>query len=147
MKDERFMEAVDRICRDDRRYAPDSYEFISDAVTYTVKKLDRNKKPRGERHVNGKELVAGVAEYAVEQFGPLAKNVLSDWGLTSSLSIGNVVFNLIGANLLYASEEDRLEDFDGADALLQELLNASFEFAKGQEPGAAAPKTKPPIIE
>ena len=141
------MEAVDRICRNDKRYSPDSYEFISDAVTYTVKKLERSKKPRGERHVDGRELVKGVAEYAVEQFGPLAKSVLSDWGLTTGISIGNVVYSLIGENLLYASDDDRLDDFNNTDSILEETLNPLFEQASGGSASAAKAKSKPPIIE
>ncbi len=142
MKDERFIEAVDRICRQDSRYAPDSYEFVSDAVTYTVRKLQRIKKPRGERHVKGAELVRGVADYAVEQFGPLAAEVLSDWGLRSGAAIGDVVYNLIGENLLYASDDDRREDFEGTDAILEEIVSAA---AIPAGPPATPPKA--PIIE
>lgn len=145
MKDERFMDAVDRICRSDKRYAPDSYEFVSDAVTYTVKKLNRGKKPRGERHVNGRELVRGVAEYAVEQFGPLAKSVLSDWGLASGGAVGNVVYNLIGESLLYASDDDRLDDFNNTDGILEDVLNSQFKDAVAD--GSSVSKLKPPIIE
>jgi len=144
MKDERFSEAVDRICRVDSRYASDSYEFISDAVTYTVKKLSRNKKPRGERHVTGHELVEGVAEYAVEQFGPLAGNVLSDWGVTGGMDIGNIVYNLIGEGLLYASDDDKKEDFEGADDIISNRLAAAAK------PAALSPsksKKAPVIIE
>ncbi len=141
------MAAVDKICGGDKRYAPDSYEFVSDAVTYTVRKLDRSKKPRGERHVNGRELVKGVAECAVEQFGPLAKSVLADWGLTSGIAIGNVVYSLIGENLLYASDDDRLDDFNNTDAILEETLNAPFHLASGSSATASKPKSKPPIIE
>ena len=147
MKDERFMEAVDKICSSDPRYSPDSYEFISEAVTYTVKKLNRGKKPRGERHVNGRELVHGVAEYAVEQFGPLAKSVLHDWGLTTGISIGNVVYNLIGEHLLYASDDDRLDDFNGTDEILESTLSAPFELATGPGKSSTPAKNKPPIIE
>ncbi len=141
MKDERFIEAVDRIFRDDPRYSPPAYEFISDAVTYTVKKLDRSKRPRGERHVNGRELVQGVADYSVEQFGPLAENVLADWGLKDGMAIGNVVFNLIKEGLLKASEEDRLEDFEGTTEILHSAVRKPFEYAAPPSRGG-----KPPII-
>jgi len=142
MKDERFLEAVDRIFRGDPRYSPHAYEFISDAVTYTVKKLNRNKRPRGERHVNGKELVQGVAEYSVEQFGPLAESVLADWGLNDGAAIGNVVFNLIKEGLLKASDEDKLEDFEGTTSALKEAVRKPFE-----APSNPDRSVKPPIIE
>lgn len=138
------MDAVDKICRNDKRYAPDAYEFVSDAVTYTVKKLDRSKRPRKERHVNGRELVRGAAEYAIEQFGPLAKHVLTDWGLTSGAAIGNVVYSLIGESLLSASDDDRLDDFNNTDSILEEALNTPFAMSGGSK--AAPAKPKPPII-
>ena len=49
--DHDFNETVLHIIKRDQRYHPDAYEFVNASVTYTVKKLSRNSKPRGSRHV------------------------------------------------------------------------------------------------
>jgi len=77
--DEKFTQAVCRIVREDARYHPDAYEFVNEAVSFTVKKLARTNKPRGARHISGGELVLGTMELAVEQFGPLSPDVLENW--------------------------------------------------------------------
>ena len=103
MPDENFIEIVEKILERDVRYRQGAYEFMNEAVAYTVRKLQRETLSRKERHVSGEELIQGVAEYAVQQFGPLAWDVLEDWGLVSGSSIGDVVFNMIDNGLLTAS--------------------------------------------
>ena len=48
---------------------------------------------------------------ALEQFGYLAREVLAQWGITSTDDFGDVVFNLIEADLLQKTADDRREDF------------------------------------
>ena len=110
--DQKFAQALDRIIENDRRYHPSAYEFINEAVSYTVKKMNRSGKPRGSRHVSGQELITGTLEYAREQFGPLAPNVLDNWGIRSGGDIGNIVYNMIREELLSASPEDSRTDFE-----------------------------------
>ena len=104
--DEKFTQAVCRIVENDKRYHSSAYEFISGAVSYTIHKTDRAKNPRGSRHISGQELVAGALAYALEQFGPLAPDVLEDWGIAEGRDIGNIVYNMIQVELLSASPED-----------------------------------------
>lgn len=119
--DEKFTQAVDRIVREDSRYHPDAYEFINEAVSFTVKKLARTAKPRGARHISGGELVAGTMELAETQFGPLAPDVLENWGIRSGNDVGNIVYNMIGVELLSASPEDSRSDFNCRPELIGEL--------------------------
>ena len=48
---------------------------------------------------------------ALEQFGYLARPVLSHWGVTCTDDFGDVVFNLIESDLLQKTADDRREDF------------------------------------
>mgnify|MGYP002711273305 FL=1 len=105
MSDENFTEIVDKIIRNDIRYRAGAYEFVNEAVSYTIRRLQREKKSKRERHVSGEELIRGLAEFAEEQFGPLAWNVLEDWGLVSGSAVGDVVFNMIHEGLLTAGED------------------------------------------
>lgn len=111
--DENFKKSVNRIVDTDPRYAADAYEFISNAVNYTAHSLKKNKekKDRPDHHVSAKELLDGIAEYALREFGPMASEVMKSWGLSDAKAIGNVVYNMIDEKLLRASEEDCVEDF------------------------------------
>jgi uncharacterized repeat protein (TIGR04138 family) len=105
-----FEEAVAAIVRHDGRYAADAYQFVREALDHTVRKL---KKPRTGpgRHVSGEELLDGAREYALRQFGPLAKTVLEHWGIRQCEDIGNIVFNMVQREILGRSEEDSIESF------------------------------------
>src|SRR4030088_1137350 len=105
-----FAEALDSIVASDPRYQRDAYVFLRDALDYTTK---QQKKTKGAsvRHVAGPELLKGVREYALKEFGPMVVTVLSYWGIRSTEDIGHMVFNLIGAGIFGKTEEDSIEDF------------------------------------
>ncbi len=114
---------TDRIVREiaasDGRYAPEAYFFVTEAVSYTQRMLGR------KGHVSGRELLEGVRRYALEEFGFLARVVLEGWGVKSTEDIGNIVFNMVNAGLLYRSRDDRIEDFrNGYD--FKEAFDESF---------------------
>ncbi len=124
MKDEGFKNRVLKIIDNDSRYAFEAYEFISDAVHFTADRLQRHKQKN--RHVSGRELLKGVSDYALEQFGPLAWEVLVHWGLRDGRAVGHVVFNMVEQKLLSASEEDSINDFD-IDFSIEETLTKPFQ--------------------
>ena len=90
--DSKFNQAVLEIIQRDERYHADAYEFVNSAVSYTVKKLSRDHKPSGNRHVTAEELVAGSLDYAISEYGFLAAAVLRNWGLLSGEDFGNIVY-------------------------------------------------------
>ena len=65
-----------------------------------------------ERHITGQQLCEAIRQYAVEQYGGLAKNVLAHWGVRSTGDFGEIVFNLISIGQMRKTESDRREDFD-----------------------------------
>jgi uncharacterized repeat protein (TIGR04138 family) len=105
-----FAEALDSIVASDPRYQRDAYAFLRDALDFTTK---QQKKVKGVsvRHVSGPELLDGVRQYALKEFGPLVVTVFDNWGIHSCEDIGNMVFNLIGAGVFGKTEEDSIEDF------------------------------------
>lgn len=119
--DKKFSRTVLDIVGSDARYPADAYEFVNAAVTYTAKKLSRDRRPRGSRHVSGRELVEGAMDYAAATFGFLAPLVLKHWGVLRGEDVGNIVYNMIGAQLLSASAEDSPEDFHCHEDLTGEL--------------------------
>lgn len=102
-----FYKKIKNILQKDSRYKVAAYEFLFQALFYTQSKLNR------QGHVTGRELLEGIKEYAVEQFGPLAKTVLEEWGIKTTDDFGEVVFNLVNEGLLKKTDEDKIEDFRG----------------------------------
>ncbi len=109
MNDLKFRETVEEIVREDPRYSPEAYEFISKVVVYTMLNLGRDK--ASNHHISGKELLEGLRQYAIQEFGPMAWDILKNWGLTDSMAVGNVVFKLVDRKLLGKSENDTMMDF------------------------------------
>ena len=105
-----FAEALDSIVASDSRYQREAYIFLRDALDFTTK---QQKKVKGTtvRHVSGPELLEGVRQYALKEFGPLVVTVFDSWGIRSCEDIGHMVFNLIGAGIFGKTEEDSIEDF------------------------------------
>jgi uncharacterized repeat protein (TIGR04138 family) len=68
--------------------------------------------PRLEKHLTGQQLCEAIQQYAVEQYGYMAKVVLNSWGVRSTSDFGDIVYNLIDVGLMKKSESDRREDFN-----------------------------------
>lgn len=110
MRDEKFTNTVERIVDKDPRFSVEAYAFISDAVLYTTHKIESDS-PAKQHHITGKELLDGIKDFAMQQFGPIAPAVLRHWGLNDSMAIGHVVFNMVNNQLLGKSQKDTIDDF------------------------------------
>lgn len=119
MKNLEFYNTVRKILLNDSRYAPDAYEFINDAVIFTVKLFEQEKGK--SRHVTGVELLIGVKELAIKKFGPMSYEIFQEWGIRDGMAVGNIVFNMLDYGLLSKTEKDSIEDFSVAFNFEEEL--------------------------
>ena len=110
MQSPKFEEVVQTIVAHDPRYHRDAYFFMREALEYTQHSTGKPKRDE-IRHVSGKELLDGIRCYAIEQFGPMVTTVFSEWGVKSCQDFGELVFNMVEANLLAKTEKDSREDF------------------------------------
>lgn len=109
-------EKIQLVRRRDRRFSRHAYYFVLDALDYTMSNLGREAKSGEDRHVGGRELMAGIREFAADQFGPMAALVFERWGIRGPGDFGEIVFNLIDAELLSRRPTDsRLDFVDGTD--------------------------------
>jgi uncharacterized repeat protein (TIGR04138 family) len=113
MQDLDFSEIVNQIYKEDPRFDRKAYAFIRHGLDHTVKELKKTGTERLARthHVTGQELVQGLRQYALDQYGPLAKTVLNSWGVQQCSDFGDIVYNLIEYNVFSKTETDRREDF------------------------------------
>lgn len=109
-----FEEAIEEIVQKDPRFDREAYFFVREGLDYTVKMLKKNPHgPAAQRHVTGQELLEGLRQYALEQFGPMSKTVLEQWGIRRCEDFGEIVFNMVESGILGKTEQDRREDFHG----------------------------------
>jgi uncharacterized repeat protein (TIGR04138 family) len=108
-----FNAIVTLIRKEDARFDRQAYGFVRDGLEHAVKELKKRDSARAKvsRHVSGRELSEGLRAYALEQFGPLTKTVLNEWGLRETLHFGDIVYNLIEYSVFSKTEGDRREDF------------------------------------
>ncbi len=105
-----FQEAVEKICRKDNRYHSEAYAFLRDSLEATMKRRKKTKKESGS-HVGAGELLDGFRLHALDEFGPMSLMVLDYWGVRASEDVGNMVFNLVDAQVFGKTEEDTIESF------------------------------------
>lgn len=99
-----FMQTVRSICARNPAYAPEAYVFITEALEFTTRNIQK-------KIVRGKELLEGIRQYALEEFGPMALTVFRMWGIHRTEDFGQIVFLLVESNKLGKTEEDKIEDF------------------------------------
>jgi len=91
------------------RYKANAYRFTYDAVRFTA---DRSYAATREvRHVTGGEVLEGIRQLALRQFGFMAKTVFQEWGIGKTEDFGEIVFQLVREGILSKTDEDRPSDF------------------------------------
>ena len=118
-------EAIEQIVKKDPRYPVEAYHFVREALDFTVKQF-RKEAIGPEHHVSGKELLTGVRQFALQEYGPLACTVLNYWNLWRCEDIGEIVFNMVSLRILKTTDKDSREDFrNGYD--FEEAFRKPFE--------------------
>jgi uncharacterized repeat protein (TIGR04138 family) len=116
---------LDELVGRDPRYPLEAYEFLYAALEHTQKRLHRVPAqpgpPTGECHVSGRELLDGIRDLALREFGLMARTVFRLWNIHRTDDFGALVFNLVEAGLMNKTDEDRPEDFQDVFDLDQAL--------------------------
>jgi len=99
---------LDVVLERDPRYARAAYYFVQRALHVY---RERHQVGRDGGHIRGAELLEGVRELGVEEFGAMARVVLNDWGIHRGEDVGEMVYNMIDVGLMSKTAEDRREDF------------------------------------
>ena len=107
--------AIDRrildIVRGDGRYRASAYHFVFEALDFTMVRSGRQRRRGNERHLTVLELLEGIRDFAIDQFGPLARPVLESMGVFETRDFGEIVFALVDKGLLNKQDQDTKEQF------------------------------------
>ena len=101
----KVFEQLESVYRKHPEYKKEAYHFVMVALHYTLNKLKEH------RHLTGQELSHGIRDYALEQFGSLAKTVFEYWGISETFDFGKIVYYMIDEGLMSKTEEDSINDF------------------------------------
>lgn len=99
-------ELLARIRARAERYDERAFLFVLAALEFEQRRMPER------RHISGWELSRACRDYALEQYGLLARSVLEHWGIRRTADFGAIVYALIDAGLLVRRDEDRPEDFE-----------------------------------
>ena len=100
-----FLGSIGEILRKDNRYKAEAYAFLMAALNFTMQKLSK------PRHVTGQELLGGIKDLGLKEFGPMARSVFEHWGIKKTNDFGEMVFNMIDVGLMSKTDKDSKEDF------------------------------------
>jgi uncharacterized repeat protein (TIGR04138 family) len=110
MQEVNFDEALDQILAKDERFHRDAYLFMREALDFTQKLVGRENQGK-VRHVSGQELLDGLRQYSLQQFGPMTATVFEEWGIRNCQNFGEIVFNMVEIGLLAKTDKDTRDDF------------------------------------
>ena len=138
MQELTFEEALDQIVAADPRYHREAYAFVREALDFTQKIVGKESS-RTSSHVSGQELLAGIRQLALAEFGPMTITVLEEWGIRDCSDFGNLVFNMVETGFLGKTETDSRADFlDGYN--FEDAFRKPFLPASKLTPKPVAPK-------
>ena len=106
-----FGEKLEDIVRQDPRYDREAYLFLRDALDFTIKARKKAREP--DQHVTGQQLLDGIRQYALKQFGPMVPTVFEYWRVRCGQDFGEMVFNFIRVGIFGKTDTDSLDDFKG----------------------------------
>jgi uncharacterized repeat protein (TIGR04138 family) len=139
MHEVNFDEAVEQILAKDARFSRDAYAFVREALDFTQKLIGRENRGGVIRHITGQELLDGIRQFALQQFGPMAATVFEEWGVKNCRDFGDIVFNMVENGLLAKTDKDSRDDF-------QNGYDFTDAFRKPFWPqGKLNPETKPVV--
>jgi uncharacterized repeat protein (TIGR04138 family) len=136
-----FEEVLEQILAKNQRYQRDAFLFVREALDHTQKAAGRENKGSTIRHVSPQELLAGIRDYGLQQFGPMAITVFEEWGIRSCADFGEIVFIMVEHSLLAKTDKDTRADFENGysfhDALCKPFLPRDKSDRKLEEPKAS----------
>lgn len=93
----------DIVAKDDR-YDARAYALVMDVIHYLGE---------GGKHMTAHEILEEFKERALDQYGPLAYTVLTEWGVNACEDVGEMMFNLTEGRRVRKDENDTPESFLG----------------------------------
>lgn len=102
-------------------YPVEAFLFVQRGLDYTVRRLhgapsegpgfEDEDPATSSRHVSGRQLCHGLREFAVSEYGLLARVVLNRWKVRGSEDFGRIVFAMVESGIMHKTDRDSMDDF------------------------------------
>ena len=96
------------------RFHPNAYQFVFAALRYTQEQLERvarNDHESDDAHISGGELLEGIRDFGMAQFGLMTRTVFNQWGVFETEDFGRIVFELVERGDMRKTDRDHIDDF------------------------------------
>ncbi len=96
------------------KYPAEAFAFVQRGLDFTVQRTHGKPDPATlpqSRHISGQQLCLGLRDFAIQQYGLMARTVLKRWHIRSSEDFGRIVFTMVDAGLMSKTDEDDISDF------------------------------------
>jgi len=124
--------SIQEIAKLDGRYSLRAFQFVSEGLGYSVKKFhDINLASDESHHITGKQLCEGLAEFAAEKWGRMAKVTLNQLGIKSTRDFGNIVYLMVENKWMHARPEDTIEEFNDVYDF-EEVFEKKYQFSNSK---------------
>lgn len=126
-----------------------AFQFVREALAYTVKQLHPESKGKAEvvdpaladsRHVTGQQLCLGMRDLALKRYGLLAGAVMRQWGVRETEDFGVIVYAMIDRGEMRCSERDSFDDFRDVFAF-EEVFSPMPVTSAARRPGVAGSRS------
>ena len=98
-------------------YPPEAFAFVREGLHLAATQAHgpeaelTNPALAGKRHVSGQQLCEALRNLAIRRWGLMAKTVMHNWHIHSTLDFGKIVYAMIDNQLMQKTDRDSLEDF------------------------------------
>lgn len=95
------------------RYPLDAFNFVRRGLDHTVQAIHEqpDQLSERERHVSAQQLLEGIRQFALDEYGQMARLMLQRWNIHRTEDIGQIVFEMVNAGVMQATEQDDIQDF------------------------------------
>lgn len=95
----------------DGRYSLEAFRFLFESLERAIRLAGKEEAEGTERHLTGREVLAGMRAQGGDLFGPLAAQVWRSWGVRTTLDWGRIVFLLVDEGMLNRRDCDTIDEF------------------------------------
>jgi uncharacterized repeat protein (TIGR04138 family) len=96
------------------KYPPEAFDFVRRGLDHTANNVHGAAEPEqapASRHITGQQLCNGLRDFAIAEYGLMARTVLARWRISATEDFGHIVFALVEAKALSTTEGDSIRDF------------------------------------
>jgi uncharacterized repeat protein (TIGR04138 family) len=97
-------DSFEDIIAKDSRYDARAYALLMDVIHFLGE---------GGKHMTSADIMEEFKERALDQYGPLSYAVVTEWGLSRTEALGEMMFNLVEGHRVRKDENDTPESFAG----------------------------------